>query len=125
MTGFIENIEAATLENTNFRKVLYTAANLQLVVMSLLAWEEIGEEVHETEDQFIRIEKGNARVILDGAESILTDDMVVIIPAGTKHNIINTSQTDELKLYTIYGPKHHPDGTIHETKAEADAAEHE
>ena len=125
MTGYIENIEAATLENTNFRKVLYTAANLQLVVMSLLPWEEIGEEVHETEDQFIRIEKGNARVILDGAESTLTDDMVVIIPAGAKHNIINTSQTDELKLYTIYGPKHHPDGTIHATKAEADAAEHE
>ena len=93
--------------------------------MSLLPWEEIGEEVHETEDQFIRIEKGNARVILDGAESTLTDDMVVIIPAGAKHNIINTSQTDELKLYTIYGPKHHPDGTIHVTKAEADAAEHE
>ena len=124
MQAFIDNIEALTLENQNFRKVLYTWPNLQLVVMSLLPGEEIGEEIHDVEDQFIRVEQGHAKAILEWVEHELMDDMVVVIPAGMKHNIINLSATESLKLYTIYSPKHHPENTIHVTKAEADAAEH-
>lgn len=123
MQAFIWNIEELTLENTNFRKVLFTWPHLQLVVMSLLPGEEIGVEIHDKEDQFIRIEQGQAQAIVNGEIHELSDDMVVVVPAGAEHNIINTSATESLKLYTIYCEKHHADGTIHKTKAEADEAE--
>jgi mannose-6-phosphate isomerase-like protein (cupin superfamily) len=123
MSGFIVNIETETLANDNFRKVLYTAGNSQLVVMSIEPGDEIGEEIHDL-DQFIRIESGQAMAVLDDVESEMKDDWAVVIPAGTKHNIINTSSTEKLKLYSIYSPAEHADGTIHRTKAEADAAEH-
>ncbi len=123
MTGFYANIEKETLENSNFRKVLFTGANCQLVVMSLLPGEEIGMEVHPKVDQFFRIEAGRARVIMDGAENQVKADDVFIVPAGTNHNVINASTTEPLKLYTIYSPPNHPDRTIHKTKAEAEAAE--
>jgi mannose-6-phosphate isomerase-like protein (cupin superfamily) len=124
MKGYITNIEKETLENDFFRKVLFTAPNSQLVVMSLKPGEEIGMEVHHL-DQFIRVESGKAKVILDGEESELEDDFVVVIPAGTEHNVINESQDKDLKLYTIYSPAEHPDGTIHKTKEEADEYERE
>lgn len=121
---YIVNIEKETLENKNFRKVLYTAKNSQLVVMSLLPKEEIGMEIHQL-DQFIRIEKGNGQSILNGKEYELNDGSAIVIPAGTEHNIINTSETEEMKLYTIYSPPNHQDGKIHATKAEALADEGE
>ncbi len=123
MIGYVTNIERDTLENNNFRKVLYTSGNMQLVVMSLKAGEEIGLETHPEHDQFIRVDKGDAKAILNGEQSALTDGSCVIIPAGVEHNIVNTGDGD-LKLYTIYSPPEHPDGTIHATKADADAAEH-
>ena len=123
MNGYAVNIEAETLGNDNFRKVLYTAGHSQLVVMSIEPGDEIGEEVHHL-DQFIRIESGEALAQLDGEESTLEDDWAIVIPAGTRHNIINTSRTKKLKLYSIYSPPEHADGTVHKTKAEADAAEH-
>jgi len=123
MQGYIGNIEQNTLENEYFRKVLYTDKKAQLVVMSLQPGEEIGMEVHKIEDQFIRIEKGDGKAIVAGTESILEDGVAVVIPAGTEHNIINTSETASLKLYTLYSPPHHKDGTIHKTKAEAEASE--
>jgi mannose-6-phosphate isomerase-like protein (cupin superfamily) len=116
MTGYVTDIEKETLENTNFRKVLFTGPNSQLVVMSLKPGEDIGTEVHEEHDQFIRIEKGQAKAVLNGEVHKLEDDFAVIIPAGTEHNIINKSETEELKLYTIYSPPEHPDGTVHKTK---------
>lgn len=119
MTGFIADIEKETLENENFRKVLYTAPNSQLVVMSLNPGEEIGEEVHEEHDQFIRIEKGDGKAVLGGEESEIKDDWAVVVPAGVRHNVINTSSGEKMKLYTIYSPPEHPDGTIHKTKGEA------
>lgn len=118
MKGYVVDIEKVTKENKNFRKVLYTAKNSQLVVMSLNPGEEIGEEVHEL-DQFIRIEKGKGKAVLDDAEHKIKDDYAIVIPAGTKHNIINTSKDDEMKLYTIYSPPQHRDGVIHKTKADA------
>ncbi|MDD3486953.1 MAG: cupin domain-containing protein [Candidatus Moranbacteria bacterium] len=118
MKGFVSNIEKDTLENENFRKVLHTAKNSQLVVMALKPMEEIGEEVH-TLDQFIRVEKGTGKAILDGAESMLEDGTAVVIPAGTKHNVVNTSETETMKLYTIYSPPEHRDGVIHGTKEDA------
>ena len=121
MKGYITNIEKATVENADYRRVLYTAKNSQLVLMSLRAGEEIGEETHHL-DQFIRIEAGKCKVILDGAESIMEEDYAVVIPAGTKHNVINIGASD-LKLYSIYSPPEHKDGTVHETKADA-AEEH-
>ena len=121
--GYTENIQKKTLENTNFREVLYTGAHMQLVVMSLKPLEDIGMEVHSNVDQFFRIEKGQAKVIMNGEETILTDDMVAIVPAGVQHNVINISNTEDLKLYTIYAPANHPEGTIHATKADAMAAE--
>ena len=121
MTGYIINIEKKTLENENFREVLYTAQHSQLVLMSLLPNEEIGMEVHEIVDQFIRVESGTGKVILNGEEHELSDGSAVVVPAGTQHNIINTSSDKKMKLYTVYSPAHHKDGTIHKTKAEADA----
>jgi len=122
MYGFVDNIEELSLNNKYFRQVLYTSKHLQLVVMSLPPGEDIGAEVHEL-DQFIRVEKGAGKSVLDGEEHALVDGSAVVIPAGTNHNIINTSQTEELKLYTLYGPPNHKHGTIHKTKAEAESGE--
>jgi len=119
---YVKNLEKDTVENDNFRKVLNTTEKSQLVVMSLLPHEDIGEEVHNV-DQFIRIEKGEGQAILDGTEYEIEDDFAVVIPAGTRHNIINTSDKP-MKLYTIYTPPEHADGVIHKTKAEAELEEH-
>ena len=126
MIGFVGDIEKLTLTNNNFRKVIYTGQHAQLVFMSLLPSEAIGMEVHETTDQFLRIEKGEGKVILNGEEHMLKDGSAIIVPAGTHHNIINTSSTNPMKLYTVYSPSHHKEGTIHKTKkeAEADTADH-
>lgn len=118
MKGYVENIEKMTTANDNFRKVLYTAKNSQLVVMSLKPNEEIGEETH-TLDQFIRIEAGKGKAVLDSVEHEIEDDFAIVIPAGTKHNIINTSSDQPMKLYTIYSPPEHRDGVIHGTKEDA------
>lgn len=119
---YVTNIEKETLENKNFRKVLYTAKNSQLVLMSLKPREEIGLETH-TLDQFIRVEKGTGKAFLNGKEYDLADGSAVVIPAGTEHNVVNTSDSEELKLYTIYSPPEHRDGTVHATKADAMARE--
>ncbi len=121
MNGYITNIEQKSLENDYFRQVLYTDARLQLVVMSLKPGEDIGEEVHQL-DQFIRVEKGEGKAVLDGMDHVLVDGSVVIVPAGARHNIINTG-AEAMKLYTLYAPPNHKDGTIHKTKAEGEAAE--
>lgn len=118
MKGFVGDIEKETLKNEHFRKVLYTASYMQLVVMSIPTGEDIGKEIHG-QDQFIRIEAGEGEAVLDGVSHVLRDDSAVVIPAGTEHNIINTS-SEPLKLYTIYAPPHHEDGTIHHTKADAE-----
>ncbi|HSX41919.1 MAG TPA: cupin domain-containing protein [Candidatus Saccharimonadales bacterium] len=120
MRGYKANVEHLTLENNNFREVLYTAEHSQLVLMNLLPNEEIGEEVH-TVDQFFRFEKGDGKTVLDGVEQIVGDGDVVIVPAGTRHNVINTSATEPLKLYTIYSPPNHRDRVIHATKAQGEA----
>jgi len=120
--SYITNIEQESLLNKNFRKVLYTAKNSQLVVMSLLPKEEIGEEVHQL-DQFIRVEAGQGKAVLNDKEYELANGFAVVVPAGTKHNIINTSETEEMKLYTVYSPPNHKDGTIHATKEIAEANE--
>jgi len=125
MKGFNTNIEKDTIENTNFRKVLYTGKHSQLVLMSLLPNEEIGMEVHTDNDQFFRFEKGEGKCVIDGNEYMLTDGSVIIVPSGVQHNIINTSSTEDLKLYTIYSPAHHKDGTVHKTKADALSSEEE
>ncbi|MHB1330854.1 MAG: cupin domain-containing protein [Minisyncoccota bacterium] len=117
--GYIANIETLSLENENFRKVLYTGEKSQLVLMSLLPGEEIGEEVHDV-DQFLRVERGSGKAILNGASQDITDGSVVVVPLGTKHNIVNTSE-ESMKLYTLYMPAHHRDGVVHKTKDEADA----
>ena len=119
MKGFVKNIEKETEENNNFRKVLYTGKHSQLVLMSLLPGEEIGMEVHEDNDQFFRFEKGKGKCIIDGNEYAIEDDFAVVVPAGAKHNIINTSNKKNLKLYTIYSPAHHKDGIVRATKEEA------
>jgi len=121
MKGFNANIEKDTLENGNFRKVLYTAKHSQLVLMSLLPNEDIGMEVHPDNDQFFRFEAGAGKAIIDGNEYDLVNGSVIVVPAGAQHNIINTSGTDDLKLYTIYSPAHHKDGVVRATKAEAEA----
>ncbi len=118
--GFITNIEKETLENDNFRKVLYTGEYSQLVVMSLLPGEDIGKEVHSDRDQFIRIESGKGIAFINGIETEIEDDYAVVIPAGAEHNITNTGDT-KMKLYTVYGPAEHRDGVIHETKEIAEA----
>lgn len=119
MKGYISNIEKETLENDNFRKVLYTGKNSQLVLMSLLPKEEIGMEVHHNVDQFFRIESSHGRAILDGVETEISDGSAIVIPAGTNHNIINDSDAEKMKLYTIYSPPEHIDGVVHATKADA------
>lgn len=123
MQGYVTNLEKSTLENNNFRKVLYTAEHSQLVLMSLVAGEDIGEEIHEL-DQFIRVEAGQGKAILNGQEYSLADGSAVVVPAGVKHNILNTGSL-ALKLYTVYSPPEHKDGVISATKKEAlDQEEH-
>lgn len=124
MKGYVANIEKESLENEYFRKVLYTDKNVQLVVMSLNPGEDIGEEVHQL-DQFIRVEAGEGKSVLDGIEYELRDGYAIVIPQGTRHNIINTSAVKSMKLYTVYAPPNHKDGTVHKTRAEADADESE
>ena len=123
MAGYTTNIEKESLENTDFRRVLYTAPNLQLVLMTLQPGEEIGVETHDHGDQFFRVEGGEGEAILDGEHHKLADGDVVVIPAGTEHNILNTSSSTPLQVYTIYTPPEHPDGTVHKTRAEADMYE--
>jgi len=124
MNGFVGNIENLTLKNEFFRKVLFTGTHAQLVVMCLQPGEEIGNEVHDTVDQFFRIEEGEARFVFgNGEEHDVSGSDAVIVPAGTYHNVINTSSTKPLRLYTLYSPPNHPDGTIHKNKAEAEEAE--
>lgn len=117
--GYKENIEKITIENENFRKVLYTGAHMQLVLMSLKPLEDIGLEVHTENDQFFRFEKGNGKVIVGETEYSVEDGDTVIVPAGTQHNVINTSESESLKMYTIYSPAHHKDGIVRLTKTEA------
>jgi mannose-6-phosphate isomerase-like protein (cupin superfamily) len=118
-TGYVDNIEKLTLENDNFRRVLYTAQHCQLVVMALKPGEAIGVEVHEL-DQFLRVEQGTGEVVLNGAREALGDGSAIIVPAGTEHNIINTGTTP-MKLYTLYAPPEHRDGVVHRTREEAEA----
>jgi len=123
--GFVSNIEKDTLENENFRKVLYTGKHCQLVLMSLKPNEEIGMEVHADNDQFFRFEKGRGKCIIDGNEHEIEDGSAVVVPAGAQHNIINVSMTESLKLYTLYSPAHHKDGIQRPSKAEAEADDQE
>lgn len=122
MKGFIDNIEQLTTDNDNFRKVLYTGQYIQLVLMTLKPGEEIGSEVHEDHDQFFRVEAGSGEVVIDGQSTPIQDDDAVIVPAGARHNVVNTG-SEPLKLYTLYGPPEHRDGVVHTTKAQADASE--
>lgn len=119
MAGYITNIEQDALQNDFFRKVLYTAPHSQLVLMTLQVGEDIGLETHPDRDQFIRVEAGQGEAILNGERTSLSDGSAVVIPAGTEHNIVNTSSTEPLRLYTIYSPPEHPDGTINRTKQDA------
>jgi mannose-6-phosphate isomerase-like protein (cupin superfamily) len=121
MKGYNNNIEKLTLTNTNFREVLYTGRHAQLVLMSLKPGEEIGEEVHEGIDQFFRFEAGEGKVIVDDNEYSVSDGSAVIVPSGANHNVINTSETEDLKLYTLYSPAEHKEGIIQATKEEAGA----
>lgn len=124
MTGYVVELEKATLENENFRTVLYTAKHSQLVLMTIQPGDDIGLETHADHDQFIRVEAGTAKALLNGEEHELVDGSAVVIPAGTEHNIVNTG-SDKLKLYTLYTPPEHPDGTVHVTKADALVDPHE
>jgi len=121
MKGYVDNIGKLTTENGNFRQVLYTGKHCQLVLMSLKPGEDIGEEVHKTVDQFFRFESGVGKVVIDAVEHNIAAEFAVIVPAGAKHNVINTSQTEPLKLYTIYSPPNHRDGVIHSTKDVAES----
>ena len=124
MTGWVGSIESETLENAYFRRVLFTGKHAQIVVMCLQPGEQIGKEVHPNVDQFFRIEQGEAKFVFNETEEHLVRDAdAVVVPAGTTHNVINASKTTPLKLYTIYSPPNHPDGTVHKTKSEAEAAE--
>ncbi|MFA5000215.1 MAG: cupin domain-containing protein [Patescibacteria group bacterium] len=125
MKGFNDNIEKLTLENENFRRVLYTGKNSQLVLMSLKPNEEIGSEVHPANDQFFRFEAGEGKVVIDGNEYPVKDGDAVIVPAGAEHNVINLSAAEALKMYTIYSPAHHRDGIVRATKEEAEANDEE
>lgn len=117
MKGFVQNIEKLTVENDNYRKVLYTGKNIQLVLMTLQAGEEIGAEVHEEHDQFFRIEEGKGQVVIDDTTYEVEDDFAVIVPAGARHNVINTG-SEPLRLYTLYAPPEHRDGVLQPTKAD-------
>lgn len=117
MQGFVDDIESATTQNADYRRVLYTGKNLQLVLMTLQAGEAIGEEVHETHDQFFRFEEGQGEIWIDGARKPVSDGTGAIVPAGARHNVINTGQSP-LKLYTLYGPPEHRDGVVHPRKAD-------
>lgn len=119
--GYKGAIKKLTLENNNFRHVIYTAEHSQLVLMALKPGEEIGSEVHKENDQFFRFEKGEGKVVINETEYLVTDGDVVIVPSGSQHNVINTSQTEMLKLYTLYCPPHHKDGIVRSTKEEAAA----
>lgn len=125
MKGFSDNIEKLTLENENFRKVLYTGKHSQLVLMSLEPNQEIGQEVHKKNDQFFRFEKGQGKCLIDGNEYAVKDGSAIVVPAGAEHNIINVSKTEKLKLYTIYSPAHHKDQIVRRTKEEAEKNEAE
>ena len=125
MAGYRVDLETATLENGDFRRVLYTAPHSQLVLMTLQPGEEIGLERHDGIDQFIRVEAGQGEAVLDGKRQPLADGSAVVVPAGTEHNVVNTSATEPLRLYTVYTPPEHPDGTVHHTKQEADEYERE
>jgi mannose-6-phosphate isomerase-like protein (cupin superfamily) len=125
MKGFVKDIEKETIKNENFRKVLYTSKHSQVVLMSLKPKEEIGMEVHPDNDQFFRIEKGKGKCIIDGNEYEITDGSAVVVPAGAEHNVINASDKEELKLYTIYSPAHHKDKIIRLTKKDAESNEEE
>ena len=122
--GYCDNIERQTVENEDFRRVLYTGHNLQLVLMTLQPGDEIGEEVHEDRDQFFRLEEGEGVITIDGVENRVEDDFAVIVPAGARHNVMNRSSAP-LRLYTIYGPPEHKDGVVQSTKAEADRRHHD
>ena len=122
MKGYVENIENRTRKNKNFRQVIYTSKFSQLVLMQLLPREDIGDEVHEL-DQFFRIESGTGKAVLDGVEHAIADGTAIVVPAGTRHNIINTSPSEPLKLYTIYSPPNHRDGVVHASKSQAEADE--
>jgi mannose-6-phosphate isomerase-like protein (cupin superfamily) len=121
MKGYNSNIEKDTLANENFRKVLYSGKHMQLVLMSLKVGEDIGEEIHADNDQFFRFEAGTGKCIIDGNEYNVKEGDVIIVPAGAKHNIINTDDSVELKMYTIYAPPHHKDGIVCSTKEKAEA----
>lgn len=123
MKGFVGDIEDLAEGNSDFRRVLYTGKNLQLVLMSLKPGEEIGEEVHRDRDQFFRIEDGEGEVMIDGQRSKINGDDAIVVPAGARHNLINTGKKP-LRLYTVYGPPEHADGTVHATKADAKAHKH-
>jgi len=123
MIGYVTNIESDTLTNEDYRRVLFTGRNMQLVLMTLQPEDEIGREIHEEHDQFIRVESGAGAVILNGEEHRLRDGIAVVIPAGVEHNVINTSRDERLRLYTLYSPPEHPDGTVHRTKRD-ESAEH-
>ncbi len=125
MAGYVTNIEERSIENDYFREVLFTGPFSQLVVMSLAPGEDIGQETHDDVDQFVRVEAGRGVALLDGEEHELSDGSAVVIPAGTEHNIINRSRSEALKLYTLYTPPEHPDGTVHKNKEEAMAYERE
>jgi mannose-6-phosphate isomerase-like protein (cupin superfamily) len=122
MKGFVADIEQLTEENTHFRRVLYTGKNMQLVLMSLKPGEEIGAEVHEDRDQFFRVEKGAGEVEIDGVRTAVKSDEAIIVPAGARHNVVNTGK-EPLQLYSLYSPPEHKEGTVHATKADADAHE--
>jgi len=121
MKGFVDNIEDMTEHNSDFRRVLYTGTQLQLVLMSLKPGEDIGEEVHSDRDQFFRVEKGQGEVWIDGHKTAIKSDFAIVVPAGARHNVKNTGDKP-LKLYTLYGPPEHADGTVHVTKADATAS---
>jgi mannose-6-phosphate isomerase-like protein (cupin superfamily) len=124
MTGYVGPIESQTLKNVWFRQVLFTGKNLQLVVMCLQPGEEIGREMHPNVGQFFRIERGEANFVLgENEQRLVRNGDAVVVPVGTYHNVVNTSRTAPLRLYTIYSPPNHPDGTVHKTKADAQAAE--
>ncbi len=122
MQGFVDDIEKLTESNADFRRVLYTGKKMQLVLMALAPGEDIGEEVHEDRDQFFRVEQGEGEVLIDGKRTAIKADTAIIVPAGARHNVTNTGK-EGLKVYTIYAPPEHKHGTVHKTKADAEASE--